>query len=128
MISVHSPSPVPPPPCPHHLQVGDRFRMYFGGKLGTKVGGSWYKGVIHTLHAQHAATDPNYDPWEAITVDWDTNDGSSQTKVCVCGGGGGGVVVCLPGGYEWRACPQTGFRVRWLGSVSAGRLPCTMFT
>ena len=70
-------------------QPGDRFRMYFGGKLGTKVGGAYYKGYIKKVHADIKEGDNQPDPWESIEVLWDSEDGSSQHRVstrchCMC--------------------------------------------
>lgn len=62
-------------------QVGDRFRMFFGGKLGTKVGGSYYKGKIEAVNSQLKPGDSEPDPWESVTVSWDNEDGGTQHKV-----------------------------------------------
>jgi hypothetical protein len=62
-------------------QPGDRFRMYFGGKLGTKVGGAYYKGNILKVHADIKEGETQPDPWESIEVVWDSEDGSSQHRV-----------------------------------------------
>ncbi|KIY93072.1 hypothetical protein MNEG_14891 [Monoraphidium neglectum] len=79
---------------------GERFRMYFGGKHGTKarfarapnVGGAYYKGNIVAVATADNHTGPgDFDPWESITVHWD-NEENSVNK--------GG----LPrGGSAWRA-------------------------
>lgn len=56
-------------------------------QVGTKVGGMWYKGTIKDfVVAQGQPGDAHYDPWDSIIVQWDLDDGSSQTKV---GGQGG---------------------------------------
>lgn len=108
-------------------QPGDRFRMYFGGKLGTKVGGSWYKGKIESVDVPAQPMVQDHDPWDSIHVVWDKNDGSGQTKVRpgrrrVGGGGRGGTAAwgCLHGcmcggGRRGRACaalPWGGERAR----------------
>jgi hypothetical protein len=67
-----------------HWKSGDRFRMYFGGRGGQKVGGAYYKGNIIKVHsgvAPGAAGDAAHDPWEMLEVIWDTDDGSSQHRV-----------------------------------------------
>ena len=61
---------------------GERFRMYFGGKHGQKVGGAYYKGTITAISTADNWRGPGeFDPWESVTVHWD-NEENSVNKVC----------------------------------------------
>ena len=72
---------------------GDRFRMFFGGKISSKTqrklkaGGTWHKGEIVDVTstrpepgAPSEAFD-SYDPWESIVVQWDTSPLGETTLV-----------------------------------------------
>jgi len=64
-------------------QPGDRFRMFFGGKISektlrkVKAGGTWHKGEVvsveGTAPGRYASVDEKekYDPWESVVVRWD---------------------------------------------------------
>ncbi|KAG7673970.1 hypothetical protein Ndes2526B_g02554 [Nannochloris sp. 'desiccata'] len=64
-------------------QPGDRFRMFFGGKISektlrkVKAGGTWHKGEVVAVEAnapgRYASLEEKekYDPWESIVVRWD---------------------------------------------------------
>jgi len=64
-------------------QPGDRFRMFFGGKISektlrkVKAGGTWHKGEVVAVEAtapgRYASLEEKekYDPWESVVVRWD---------------------------------------------------------
>jgi hypothetical protein len=64
-------------------QPGDRFRMFFGGKISSKThkkvktGGVWYKGGIDDVVVLQPGPEASlqdkitYDPWETVLVMWD---------------------------------------------------------
>jgi hypothetical protein len=64
-------------------QPGDRFRMFFGGKISektlrkVKAGGTWHKGEVvavePTAPGKYASLEEKekYDPWESVVVRWD---------------------------------------------------------
>jgi hypothetical protein len=53
-------------------QVGDRFRMQFGGRKG-----SWYRGTV--VDVRGLGPGPDADPWEALGVRWEDGGGQSAT-------------------------------------------------
>jgi hypothetical protein len=71
---------------------GDRFRMFFGGKISSKThkkvktGGVWYKGEVAALAAaQPGAGAPlaereAYDPWESVVVKWERRAAEEDTE------------------------------------------------
>lgn len=64
-------------------QAGDRFRMFFGGKISektlkkVKAGGTWHKGEVVAvdpvapLRSANVEEKEKYDPWESVVVRWD---------------------------------------------------------
>ena len=64
-------------------QAGDRFRMFFGGKISektlkkVKAGGTWHKGEVVAVDPvapprnAPLAEKEKYDPWESVVVRWD---------------------------------------------------------
>lgn len=69
-------------------QPGDKFRMFFGGKISSKThrkvktGGVWYKGTVEGLteiapnHDAPLDEKKMYDPWESVLVLWEkSSDG-----------------------------------------------------
>ena len=64
-------------------QAGDRFRMFFGGKISektlrkVKAGGTWHKGEVMAVEpsapSRWAPLEEKeaYDPWESVVVRWD---------------------------------------------------------
>ena len=75
-------------------QPGDRFRMFFGGKISSKThkkvksGGVWYKGTVVELRAtQPDRSAPpeekeRYDPWESLVVQWDKGEAQRGWAAC----------------------------------------------
>ncbi|CAL8466956.1 g6492 [Coccomyxa elongata] len=69
---------------------GDRFRMYFGGRAGSKQGGVYYRGVVSEVFQQQPELEAPesqwaaYDPWEAVEVAWDGKSGGHSGQLeCV---------------------------------------------
>ena len=64
-------------------QAGDRFRMFFGGKISektqkkVKAGGAWHRGEVVSVdppapsRGATLAVKEAYDPWESVAVRWD---------------------------------------------------------
>jgi len=63
-------------------QVGDRFKMFFGGKSTARshAGGGYYKGTISAVTTRASLGD-SYDPWESLTVEWDNDNTGASMKV-----------------------------------------------
>lgn len=62
-----------------HWKVGDRFKMYFGGKGSARSASGYYKGTISGV--KQAVLGEAYDPWESLTVEWDNDNTGASMKV-----------------------------------------------